>query len=67
MFRESHDVVTNALDSGIIVSEFELQSRSSVQFRTNTLRKGMNPLTTPSYGLNSTSPVLFYTDGMSFK
>ena len=33
-----------ALGCRIIVSEFELQRRYYVQFRTNTLRKRMNPL-----------------------
>ena len=37
-------VMVKALDCGIVVSKFELQSRYYVHFRTNTLGKGMNPL-----------------------
>ena len=37
-------VMVKAMDSGIIVSEFELQSRYYSHFRINTLGKGMNPL-----------------------
>ena len=37
-------VMVKAIDSGIVVSEFVLQSRYYVHFRTNTLGKGMNPL-----------------------
>ena len=37
--------MVKALDYGIVVSEFELQLRYYVHFRTNTLGKGMNPLT----------------------
>ena len=36
--------MAKAMDSGIVVSEFELQSRYYVHFRTNTLEKGMNLL-----------------------
>ena len=39
-----------ALDYGIVVSEFELQSRYYVHFRTNNLGKGMNPLILPALG-----------------
>ena len=35
---------------GIVVNEFELQSRYYVHFRTNTLGKGMNPLILPAMG-----------------
>ena len=38
------------LDCGIVVSEFELQSRYYVHFQTNTLGKGMNPLILPAMG-----------------
>ena len=34
--------MVKSLYCGIVVSEFELQSRFYVHFRTNTLRKGMN-------------------------
>ena len=36
-------VMVKAMDFGIVVSKFELQSLYYVQFRTNTLGKGMNP------------------------
>ena len=39
-----HGVMVKAMDCGIVVSEFELQSRYYVHFRANTLGKGMNPL-----------------------
>ena len=44
------DVVVKAMDSGIVVSEFVLQSRNYVHFRANTLGKGMNPLILPAMG-----------------
>ena len=37
-------VMVKALDCGIVVNEFELQSRYYVYFLTNILAKGMNPL-----------------------
>ena len=37
-------VMVKAMDCGILVREFELQSRYYIHFRTNTLGKGMNPL-----------------------
>ena len=37
-------VMVKALDSGIVVSEFKLQSRYYDHFRTNTVGKGMNLL-----------------------
>ena len=40
-------VVVYVLNCDIIVSEFELQSRYYVYFRTNSLGKGMNLLTPP--------------------
>ena len=40
----SRGIPVKALDSGIVVSEFELQLRYYNPFRTNTLGKGMNPL-----------------------
>ena len=39
----SASVVVNVLDSHIVVSELELYSRYCIHFRTNALRKGMNP------------------------
>ena len=43
-------VMIKAMDSGIVVCEFELQSRYYVHFRANTLGKAMNPLILPSMG-----------------
>ena len=51
-------VMVKAMDCGIVVREFVLQSRYYVHFWTNTLGKGMNPTYPPSYGLNSTTTVL---------
>ena len=54
----SRGVMVKALDCGIVVSEFKLQSCYYVQFRTNTHGKGMNTPYPPSYGLNSIIAVL---------
>ena len=43
-------VMVKAMDCGIVVSEFELQSSYYVYFRANTLGKGMNPLILPAMG-----------------
>ena len=43
-------VMVKAMDSGIVVSEFDLQSRYYVHFRANTLGKGMNPLILQAIG-----------------
>ena len=43
-------LLVKTLDSRIVVSEFELQSRYYVHFRTNTIGKGMKPLILPSIG-----------------
>ena len=52
-------VMVKAMDCGIVVREFVLQSRYYVHFRANTLGKGMTPPPyPPSYGLNSTTTVL---------
>ena len=40
-------VMIKAMDCGIVVSEFDLQSRSYVHFWTNTLGKGMKTLILP--------------------
>ena len=40
-------VMVKALNCGIVVREFVLQSRYYVHFRANTLGKGMNPLILP--------------------
>ena len=37
-------VMVKAMDCGIVVSEFELQSRYYVHFNANTLVKGMNSI-----------------------
>ena len=47
-------VMVKVVHCGIVVSEFELQSRYYVHFRTNTLAKSMNP---PSNGLNNITVV----------
>ena len=41
-------VMVKAMNCGIVVREFVLQSRYYVHFRANTLGKGMNPLFLPS-------------------
>ena len=51
-------VMVKAMDCGIVVREFVLQSRYTIHFRANTLGKGMKPPYPPSYWLNSTSTVL---------
>ena len=43
-------VMVKAMDFGIVIREFVLQSRSYVHFRTNTIGKGMNPLILPAMG-----------------
>ena len=43
-------VMVKAMDCGIIVREFVLQSRYYVHFQANTLGKGMNPLILPAMG-----------------
>ena len=43
-------VMVKAMDCGILVHEFVLQSRYYVHFRANTLGKGMNPLLLPAMG-----------------
>ena len=43
-------VMVEAMDCGIVVSEFVLQSRYYVHFRANTLGKGMKPLILPAMG-----------------
>ena len=42
--------MVKAMDSGIVVSEFELQSRYYVHFRAYTLGKDMKPLVLPAMG-----------------
>ena len=43
-------VMVKAMDCGIVVHEFVLQSRYYVHFRANTLGKGMNTLILPAMG-----------------
>ena len=43
-------VMVKAMDCGIVVREFVLQSRYYVPFRANTLGKGMNPFILPAMG-----------------
>ena len=43
-------VMVKAMDCGIVVSEFVLQSHYNVHFRANTPGKGMNPLILPAMG-----------------
>ena len=43
-------VMFKVMDCGIVVREFELQSRYYIHFRANTLGKGMNPLILPPMG-----------------
>ena len=41
-------VVANVLNCDIVVSEFKLQLRNFIHFRTNTFEIGMNPFITPA-------------------
>ena len=43
-------VMVKAMDCGIVVNEFVLQSRYYVHLRANTIGKGMNPLILPAMG-----------------
>ena len=53
-------VTVKAMDCGIVVSEFVLQSRNYIHFRANTLGKGMNPLILPAMG--EIVPLLFFKE-----
>ena len=60
-------VVGKVLDSGREVSEFELQSRYYVHYRTNTLEKGMKPfIPRPAIGY-MISLLFFFQDGFGIK
>ena len=48
--RFPRGVMVKALDCGIVVREFVLQSCYYVHFRANTLGKGMSPLILPAMG-----------------
>ena len=50
--------LAKVLECDIVVSKFKLPLVYYVHFRTNKLKKGMNPLST-SYWLKSTSTALF--------
>ena len=52
--------MVKAMDYGIVVSEFVLQSRYYVHFRANTPGKGMNPLFLPAMG--QIVPLLFFLE-----
>ena len=56
--RGARGVKIKVLHCGIVVSEFELQSRYSVHFWTKTLGKCMDPFILPPMGLNVS--VLFF-------
>ena len=56
-------VMAIAMDCGIVVSEFVLQSRYYVHFRANTLGKGMHPFIHPAMGL--IVPLLFFKENGS--
>ena len=43
-------VMVKAMDCGIVVRKFVIQSRYNVHFRANTLGKGMNPLILTAIG-----------------
>ena len=45
-----HSVMVKAVDCGIVVSEFVLQSHYYIHFWANNLGKGMNPLILPAMG-----------------
>ena len=58
-------VMVKVLDSGIVISEFEPQSRYYVHFRTNSLRKGMDRLVLLAMGF--IVPLLFWKDRFGMK
>ena len=52
--------MVKAMDCEIEVSDFVLQSRYYVHFRTNTLGRGMNPFILPAMGY--IAPLLFFLE-----
>ena len=59
-------LVANGLNSDIVVSKFELQSRYYVHFQTKILEKGMNPILPQS--ICFIAPLhFFYKDGFAIK
>ena len=61
--NSKHGVMVKELDFVIEASVFEHLLYSCTHFRTNALRKGMNPPYPPIYRLNSITTVPFYKDG----
>ena len=59
-------VIPKVLDSGLEVSEFKLQLRYYIHFRTNNLEKGMESLYLFSSGL-MLSLLFFYSDDFGIK
>ena len=59
-------VIVKAMDFGIAVSEFILQSRYYIYFRANTLGKDMNPLILLAMGYIVPLP-FFYENGFDIK
>ena len=51
-------IIVKSMDCGIVVSELELQLHNHVHFRTNTFKKGMNPLILPA--MVQIEPLLFF-------
>ena len=60
-----HGVMVKAMDCGIVVSEFVLQSRYYVHFRANTLEKGMNPFMLSAMG--KIVPLFFQENSFGIK
>ena len=58
--------MVKAMDCGIVVREFVLQSRYYIHFRANTLGKGMNPLILPAMGL-IVAQLFFSENGFGIK
>ena len=58
--------MVKAMDCGIVISEFVLQSRYYIRFRANTFGKGMNPLILQAMG-QIVSLLFFYECGFGIK
>ena len=65
--KRKESVVASVLDSNIILSEFERQSRYYVHFQTSTLGKGMKPLIHPSTMGYIVTLLFFQKDGLCYK
>ena len=48
--NQPRGIMVKAMDCGIVVSEFEIQSRYYVHFWANILGEGVNPLILPAMG-----------------